>query len=228
MHIVTVRGDVGVTRSPWRADGCSVPLCDQPFVAGTRRLARWVLAACMARTVVSRAPPRAQRPDSLGPEVRKYLRVSTPRVVLEHVQIIDGTGAAPTADRNITIEQGKITALSAGVDQSPREGTTVLDLRGYSVMPGIVGMHDHFWFSPGRISAPTQLWMARPFSSRCHSRHRACTWRTGSPRCARRAAWSPMDVRLKQAIEAGTVPGPHLDVTGPYLDGAGIRPSQVR
>src|SRR5260370_30501634 len=55
-------------------------------------------------------PADAQRVDALGPEVRKYLRVNTPKVILEHVQIIDGTGAAPTPDQNIYIEGGKIKA----------------------------------------------------------------------------------------------------------------------
>ena len=36
-------------------------------------------------------PADAQRIDALGPQVRKYLRVSTPKVILEHVQVIDGT-----------------------------------------------------------------------------------------------------------------------------------------
>jgi imidazolonepropionase-like amidohydrolase len=32
-------------------------------------------------------------------------------------------------------------------------------------------------------------------------------------------------VRLKQSIEKGWLPGPHLDVTGPYLEGAGDNPN---
>src|SRR5258708_7603835 len=88
----------------------------------------------------------AQRVDALGPQVHKCLEVSTPRVVLEHVQIIDGTGAAPSADQNIHIEDGKITSISAGANLSPSDGTTILDLRGYSVMPGIVGMHNHLFY----------------------------------------------------------------------------------
>src|SRR3979411_1091064 len=88
----------------------------------------------------------AQRIDALGPQVRKYVSVSTPKVILEHIEIIDGTGAAPSLDQNIYIEGGKITAISAGADQSPSEGATILDLRGYSVMPGIVGMHNHLFY----------------------------------------------------------------------------------
>jgi hypothetical protein len=76
---------------------------------------RWILLFCVTALSYA-APAHAQLVDSLGPEVRKYLRVSTPKVILEHVQIIDGTGTAPIADRNITIEGGKIAAISPGAD----------------------------------------------------------------------------------------------------------------
>jgi peroxiredoxin Q/BCP len=84
--------------------------------------------------------------NALGPEVRKYLRVSTDKVILEHVEIIDGTGAAPIPDQNISIAAGKITAISPGADESAIDGATILNLRGYSVMPGIVGMHNHLFY----------------------------------------------------------------------------------
>ena len=83
---------------------------------------------------------------SPGPEVRKFLRVSTSRVVLKHVEIIDGTGAPPLPDRNVTIEKGKIAAITAGADERATEGTMVLDLRGGSVLPGLVGLHDHLFY----------------------------------------------------------------------------------
>src|SRR5262249_1444010 len=85
--------------------------------------------------------PGAQRLETMRAQVRKYVRVGTPRVVLEQVEIVDGSGAAAIADRNITIENGKIAAITAGADEPSRDGTTILDLKGYSVMPGIVGMH---------------------------------------------------------------------------------------
>src|SRR2546426_10171625 len=88
----------------------------------------------------------AQRPDSLGAAVRKVVRTSSARVVLEHVNVIDGTGTAATPDRNIIIEGASITAISAGADVPPADGTTILDLTGYSVMPGIVGMHNHLFY----------------------------------------------------------------------------------
>jgi imidazolonepropionase-like amidohydrolase len=163
-----------------------------------------------------------QRIDSAGPEVRKYLRVTTPRVILEHVTLIDGTGAGPLPDRNISIQGGTITAISAGADASPSDETTVLDLRGYSVMPGIVGMHNHLWYlarpnlaADGSYDRPG-LSIEMTFSApRLYLANGVTTMRTAG-------STAPYtDVRLKQAIDRGAVPGPHLDVTGPYLNGPG-------
>src|SRR6202022_1960637 len=103
-------------------------------------------AASAPQPQQSQRVPQPQRVDALGPGVLKYLRVRTPKVVLEHVQIIDGTGAPPSPDQNIYIEGGKISGISAGADQPPSESTTAIDLRGYSVMPGIVGMHNHLFY----------------------------------------------------------------------------------
>ncbi len=89
---------------------------------------------------------RAQQPASLAPAVQKYVRVNAPKVVLEHVRVIDGTGQAPLENQNVIIEAGKITAVQPGSDIAAASGVTVLDLHGYTVMPGIVGMHNHLFY----------------------------------------------------------------------------------
>jgi hypothetical protein len=58
----------------------------------------------------------AQQTASLSPTVQKYVRVNTPRIVLEHLRVIDGTGGSPLEDRNVVIEAGKIAAVQAGSD----------------------------------------------------------------------------------------------------------------
>ena len=163
----------------------------------------------------------AQSNDALGPQVRKYVRVSTQKVILEHVQIIDGTGAAPVADQNIFIAGGRITAILPGADQPASEGTTVLNLRGYSVMPGIVGMHEHlFYLARPNLAADFTFDRPAPFQQMSFSAPRlylangVTTMRTAG------SVDAYTDLRLKQTIEAGMLPGPHLDVTGPYLEGA--------
>ena len=191
------------------------------LVAGSGRARRWLPLLCLA-AVSYAEPAAAQRVDALGPQVRKYLVVSTPNAVLEHVQIIDGTGAAPRADQNIDIQGGKITGISAGADRPASDGTTILDLRGYSVMPGIVGMHNHLFYlarpnlaPDGSYDSPA-LFQQMSFSApRLYLANGVTTMRTAG------SVEPYTDLKLKRAIEAGTFPGPHLDVTGPYLDGPG-------
>jgi imidazolonepropionase-like amidohydrolase len=160
--------------------------------------------------------------NALGPEVRKYLRVSTDKVILEHVEIIDGTGAAPIPDQNISIAAGKITAISPGADESAIDGITILNLRGYSVMPGIVGMHNHLFYlawpnlrADGSFDRPA-LFSQMSFSApRLYLANGVTTMRTAG------SVEPYTDLKLKHAIETGILPGPHLDVTGPYLNGPG-------
>jgi len=161
----------------------------------------------------------AQRIDALAPQVRKYVSVITPRVILEHVEIIDGTGAEPIADQNVYIEGGKIKAITNGADQPPADGTTILNLRGESVMPGIVGMHDHLYyyampnqaadFSFEHPAIQLQMIYSAP---RLYLANGVTTMRTAG------SANPYADLKLKQDIEGGTIPGPHIDVTGPYLN----------
>jgi hypothetical protein len=74
----------------------------------------------------------AQQAATLSPPVQKYVRVNTPRVVLQHVRVIDGTGQPPVEDQNLIIEQGKIASVQASSETPAADGTTVLNLRGYT------------------------------------------------------------------------------------------------
>ena len=178
------------------------------------------IAAAAVFVAARAAVAHAQRIETLTPQVRKYASVQTPKVILEHVEVIDGTGAAPTPDRNVILEGGKITAISPGADVPRNDGTTVLDLRGYSVMPGIVGMHNHLTFfaranlvADGTSEAVvlTEMIFSGP---RLYLANGVTTMRTTG-------TLSPYaELKLKQDIEAGVAPGPHMDVTGPYLNGA--------
>src|SRR5579862_4249508 len=156
--------------------------------------------------------------------VMVQVRVSAPKVVLQHVEIIDGTGAPPRADQSITIEGGKITAIGATAQPEPRtDGATVLDLTGYAVMPGIVGMHDHLSygdFSSNRadsgVSRPSLFRTMAYTAPRLYLANGVTTARTVG------SVDTYEELRLKHAVDSGSVPGPHLDVTGPFLSGADI------
>src|SRR6267154_225781 len=74
--------------------------------------------------------------------LQPYVRVDSRAVALEHVRVIDGTGAPAREDQTLYLVDGKI----AG--QAPA-GAQRLDLQGRTVMPGLVGMHDHLFYPMG-------------------------------------------------------------------------------
>jgi imidazolonepropionase-like amidohydrolase len=153
--------------------------------------------------------------------VQSYIRISTPRVVLTHVQVIDGTGKPAVDDRNVVIERGKIASIAAGADVAASADTTVLDLRGHSVMPGLVGMHNHLFYiarpnlDEHRQSEPPLLVPEMMFSApRLYLAAGVTTMRTTG------SVEPYADLNLKREIDAGRLIGPNLDVTGPYIEGA--------
>jgi imidazolonepropionase-like amidohydrolase len=162
-----------------------------------------------------------QQPKPLSKEVQKYVQVQAARVVLEHVRIIDGTGRAAVDDQNLVIEGGKISAVQAGADAPATDGATVLNLRGYTVMPGIVGMHNHLfyiarpnldsqWRDEQQLLVPQMTFSAPRLYLACG----VTTMRTTG------SVETYSDLNLKYEIDAGHLLGPHIDVTGPYLEGA--------
>jgi imidazolonepropionase-like amidohydrolase len=152
-----------------------------------------------------------------------FVRVNAPKVILTHVNVIDGTGAPAVADRNVVIENGKIAAITPGADQASSDGVTVLELRGDSVMPGIVGMHDHLFYLTRPAADAPSLFIEMPFSApRLYLANGVTTIRTAG------GVEPGPDLKLKAAIDAGTLPGPHIDVTGPYLDGPGAPVLQMQ
>ena len=74
--------------------------------------------------------------------LQPYIRVDSKAVVLEHVRVIDGTGAPAREDQTLYLVDGRI------AEQAPA-GAQRLDLQGRTVMPGLVGMHDHLFYPMG-------------------------------------------------------------------------------
>jgi len=190
------------------------------------RLHQWLLRFALLAVVILAAaafvPAQQASPSSsqLSKEVLQYVRVRSPKVVLTHVRIIDGTGRAAVEDQNVVLEGGKISAIQPGADVAKMQGIEVLDLHGYSVMPGIVGMHNHLFY------------VARPnLDSKWHGNEPLLVPQMtfSAPRLYLAAGVTTMrttgsvetfaDLNLRARIDAGVLPGPHIDVTGPYLEG---------
>jgi imidazolonepropionase-like amidohydrolase len=177
-------------------------------------------------TIGAEAAPSTLEPlilppaPALGPAVQPYIKVSAQRIALTHVRIIDGTGSAELTDRTIVIQDGKILSIGASADSEPA-ATTVLDLTGRTVIPGIVGMHDHLYYvarpdldASGRDEPPLLIPQMTFSAPRLYLANGVTTLRTTG------SVETYTDINLKHSIDTGTLVGPHMDVTGPYLEGA--------
>ena len=189
----------------------------------TRRLtSALVLASCLLAPAI----PAADLATSLLPppvaplgELQQYVRVAAPKVALLHVRVIDGTGAAAKDDQTVVIENGKITAIQPASQRVA--DATALDLTGHSVMPGIVGMHDHMYYiarpnldEHGHFETPLVVPQMTFSSPRLYLATGVTTIRTAG------SVEPSADLNAKATIDSGKMIGPHMDVTGPYLEGA--------
>jgi imidazolonepropionase-like amidohydrolase len=179
------------------------------------RLWHLLISGTLALSVI---PLRAQTPPALKP----YVSEDAPVLVLNHVRIIDGTGAAPVEDQRIDIEGGRIVHVQpASLRDKYPPNAKIVDLRGKTIIPGIVGMHEHlFYTTPQRGGDRLPSWTEMIDSApRLYLAGGITTARTAG------SIEPYTDLALKKLIDAGLKPGPKLRVTGPYIgDFLGLAP----
>ncbi len=157
--------------------------------------------------------------NRFAPGAQSFVSVSAPTLALTHVRVIDGTGAEPAEDRTIVIAQGKIVSIAPAASAAIPSGARTLDFTGHTVIPGLVGMHEHLFYPSGG-GIPMYNEMAFSFP-RLYLAAGVTTARTGG-------SLEPFtDLNLKRLIDSGTMPGPRLFITGPYLEGPGSFAAQM-
>jgi imidazolonepropionase-like amidohydrolase len=144
---------------------------------------------------------------------QQFIRVEAPLIALTNVRVIDGTGAAPRDDQTIIIQGGKIQSIGPTASTTYPADARTLDLKGYTVLPGLVGMHNHMFFPMGG-SPPMYSNMGSSFP-RLYLALGVTTIRTTG------SVAPYTDLELKRLIDAGRVLGPKMHVTAPYLEGRG-------
>jgi hypothetical protein len=173
---------------------------------------KWLPAGLVIVGCAVAAPLASQTPASptLSQAVRQYITVSEPAVALTNVRVVDGTGRAPMEAQTVVIQNGRIASIGPATQAKIPAGARVMDLAGHTVIPGIVGMHNHtFYTTRGRS---VQLQFSAP---RLYLGSGVTTIRTTG-------GTSPYhEINMKRGIERGEVPGPRMHLTGPYITGTG-------
>src|SRR3989442_5995981 len=151
----------------------------------------------------------AQRPDSFAASVREYIAVDTSLIALTHVLLVDGTGAAPKTDQTVVIRSGRIAAVGPAASVQIPAGARVMDMTGSTVIPGIIGMHDHLFYTAAGGRA-VQMSYTGP---RLYLGSGVTTIRTTGSR----APYA--EINLKDQVDRGFSPGPRIHITAPYITG---------
>jgi imidazolonepropionase-like amidohydrolase len=175
-----------------------------------RKETRMPKTALLLATLVAPIVLAAQTFSALTEPVRPFVSVPETWVALTHVRVVDGTGAPPLEDQTILIQNGKITGVGPAGQSPAPAGARTVDLSGHTVIPGLIGMHDHtFYTTRGRS---VQLQFSAP---RLYLGAGVTTIRTTG-------GTSPYhEINMKRAIDHGAIPGPRIHLTGPYITGPG-------
>jgi imidazolonepropionase-like amidohydrolase len=184
--------------------------------SGKQPLWGGLLLAASIMAIVAPLFCSAQDATTLSPEARKFVRVADPAVALTHVRVIDGTGTAPLEDQTVVIERGRITALGSSAKNSVPAGAKVIDLRDFTLIPGLVGMHEHMFYPSGGPMAESggALWY-NELGFSAPRLYLAC----GLTSIRTAGSMEPYaDLTLKKWIDEGRMVGPKMHVTGPYLE----------
>lgn len=178
-------------------------------------------AAAAAISSLGSAAPVLAPPAQPGPEVQPYVEVPAGQVAITHVRVIDGTGAAPLEEQTLLLDGAKIAAVQPASVAVPA-GYKLIDGTGETAMPGIVGMHNHLFYlerpnldASGASEDPLIIPQMTFSAPRLYLANGVTTMRTTG------SVEPDTDLSLKHEIDAGHLVGPHLDVTGPYLEGPG-------
>ena len=180
--------------------------------------------ALVAVAGIAVASSSAQTPlaTKLAPEVREYVKLDDAVIALSHVRMIDGTGQYARDDQTIIIRDGAIAAIGDAISTPTPPGAKVLDLSGHSVMPGLVGMHDHMFYPQPVNLAGQRVRGSLQFEQQSSFSFPRLYLAAGVTSLRTTASVEPYaDLNLKNWIDAGKITGPKIHVTGPYLEGEG-------
>ena len=125
------------------------------------------------------------------------------------------TGAEPAA-QTIIVTGDRITAVAPTTSTPKQSGDTEIDLTKYTVMPGLIDVHTHLTMTTN-FDPYFELSMTPAKEAIIGVENAKVTLEAGFTTVRNVGANSYTDVALRDEINAGHIPGPHMQVSGPAL-----------
>ena len=141
---------------------------------------------------------------------------ASPRVIVHAGKLLDVRSGKTLTDQAIVIEAGKIVSVGAMSQANRSSSDRVIDLPNATVLPGLTDAHTHLTGNPEDVG-PQALSISVPRSTLTGARNARITLEAGFTTVRNVGADGYSDVALRDAINAGDVPGPRMLVSGPPL-----------
>ncbi len=136
-------------------------------------------------------------------------------VVIHAGHILDLKTGKTLTGQTIIIQGDKITNVGSLTDQMLPAGATIIDLPNATVLPGLIDAHTHITFNPN--FGYSALGISVPREALIGAHNAKITLEAGFTTIRNVGAKGYADVALRDAVNAGDVPGPRMLVSGPAL-----------
>src|SRR5689334_17204911 len=167
-----------------------------------------LLAGLLALSIGTKAAEAQSASGNKGPV----------NVAVKAGRVLDVRTGKYAANQIIWIEDGRIKEVGEASAETAKlpKGTRVIDLSQDTVLPGLIDCHTHLTGSPWTLGA-ARLHMSIPREALLGARNARVTLEAGFTTVRNLGAGGYSDIALRDAINAGDVPGPRMLVSGPAL-----------
>jgi imidazolonepropionase-like amidohydrolase len=141
---------------------------------------------------------------------------ATRRVVVHAARLLDVRSGRNLRDQAIVIENDRIVSVGPAAQVQAAPGAIRIELGNLTVLPGLIDAHTHLTMDPYHVGY-SSLGISVPRSALMGARNARVTLQAGFTTVRNVGAAGYADVALRDAINAGDVPGPRMLVSGPPL-----------
>jgi imidazolonepropionase-like amidohydrolase len=140
---------------------------------------------------------------------------SAKRTVVRAGKLLDVKSGKLQTNQFVVIEADKIVSVGPASEIKPSSTDTLIDLSNATVLPGLIDAHTHLTFNPhfGYETLATSV----PREALTGAHNARLTLEAGFTTVRNVGARGYSDVALRDAINAGDVPGPRMLASGPAL-----------